>query len=131
MQLPRPGSLMMGCWKSATFAVRAMIALGESTWTRFVRQFAETPAPWESPIHAMRVRSTCAHAVDAGERAATATRAMEMRRRDFRIFMVLCAPSERRLESDARQDRERLVCGAEVVLARRDRPLVEPCLLYT
>ena len=27
---------------------------------------------------------------------------------------------------DARQDRERLIRGAEVVLARRDRPLVEP-----
>src|SRR5450830_1324061 len=126
MQPPNPGSLTMGCWKSATFAVRAMIALGESTWTRFVRQFEEKPAPMESPTHAMRVRSTCAHAVDAGERAATAARAREMRRRDFRIFMVLCAPSERRLESDARQDRERLVRGAEVVLARRDRPLVEP-----
>src|SRR5271169_6045196 len=37
-----------------------------------------------------------------------------------------CAPSERQLERGARQDRERLVRGAEVVLARRDRPLVEP-----
>ena len=104
-----------------------MTAPGESTWTRFVRQPAEKPAPSESPTHAMRVRSTCARAVDAAERAARRPR--ERGRCGGGISgssWSSCAPSERQLESDARQDRERLVRGAEVVLARRDRPLVEP-----
>src|SRR5450830_1223002 len=124
MQLPRPGSLMIGCWKSATPAVRAMIAGGESTWTRFVRQPAEKPAPSESPTHAMRVRSTWAAAGRAT--AAARTAAETRRRRAVGVFMFFCAPLARRLESDARQDRERLVGAVEVVLARRDRPLVEP-----
>src|SRR5664279_4185757 len=128
MQLPRPGSLMIGCWKSATPAVRAMIAGGESTWTRFVRQPAEKPAPSESPTHAMRVRSTWAAAgrATAAARMATEAAAETRRRREAGVFMFFYAPLERRLDRDARQDRERLVRGAEVVLARRDRPLVEP-----
>src|ERR1035437_4458094 len=132
MQLPRPGSLMIGSWKSATPAVRAMTALGESTWTRFVRQPEEKPAPIESPTHAMRVRSTWAAAGRATAAARMATEvaakaaAETRRRRAVGVFMFFCAPLERRLESDARQDRERLVGAVEVVLARRDRPLVEP-----
>src|SRR5664279_2173564 len=116
MQLPRPGSLMIGCWKSATPAVRAMIAIGESTWTRFVRQPDEKPAPSESPTNAMRVRSTWAAAGSATAAARMAANAAEETRRRgaVGVFMFFCAPLERRLDCDARQDRERLV-GAVVV----------------
>src|SRR5512140_80306 len=123
MQPPSPGSLTIGCWKSATPAVRAMIAIGESTWTRFVRHPEEKPAPSESPTNAMRVRSTCAAAgrATAATRVAARDEAETRRRKAAGVFMFFCAPLERRLDRDARQDRERLVGAVEVVLVRRDR----------
>src|ERR1017187_9371220 len=124
MHGPRPGSLTSGCSKLAAPAWRAMMAPNESRWPCSTRQPSVNPAVSESPIWTKIVKSTCAAAGDVTTAARAA--AEVMRKRAFGVFMFFRAPSERQFERGAWQDRERLVRGAEVVLARRNRPLVEP-----